>query len=140
MKRYLFDTGVVGDLVARRRGVFERITAAKRAGHILGICAPVLGELYAGAEMSNDPDRNRRRLVHTITGMRLWPYGLTEAIQFGRLRGMLKRIGRSMQQIDIQIAAVAMTLGNTSIVTTDSDLFAIPGLSVEDWSVPETAP
>jgi tRNA(fMet)-specific endonuclease VapC len=41
-----------------------------------------------------------------------------------------------MQQIDIQMAAIAMTLGNTAVVTKDSDLSAIPGLVVENWSLP----
>ncbi len=39
-----------------------------------------------------------------------------------------------MQQIDIQIAAIALTIGNCVVVSKDSDLKAIPGLDVEDWS------
>ena len=35
--------------------------------------------------------------------------------------------------MDIQIAAVALTLGNCTLVTKDSDFAAIPGLTVEDW-------
>ena len=41
-----------------------------------------------------------------------------------------------MQQIDIQIAAIAITLGNCTVVSTDSDLTAIPGLTVENWATP----
>jgi tRNA(fMet)-specific endonuclease VapC len=41
-----------------------------------------------------------------------------------------------MQVIDIMIAAVALTLGNTTVVTKDSDLAAVPGLTVENWAVP----
>jgi tRNA(fMet)-specific endonuclease VapC len=37
-----------------------------------------------------------------------------------------------MQQIDIQIAAIALSLGNCT-VSADSDLAAVPGLTVEDW-------
>jgi tRNA(fMet)-specific endonuclease VapC len=40
-----------------------------------------------------------------------------------------------MQQIDMMVAAIAMTLGNCTVVTTDSDLSAVPGLSVENWAV-----
>jgi len=39
-----------------------------------------------------------------------------------------------MQQIDIQIAAIALTLGNCAVVTKDSDFQAIPALDVVDWS------
>lgn len=36
--------------------------------------------------------------------------------------------------LDIQIAAVAFALGNCTVVTSDSDLAAVPGLSVENWA------
>ena len=39
-----------------------------------------------------------------------------------------------MQQIDIQIAAIALTLGRCTVVTKDTDFSAIPGLDVEDWT------
>jgi len=39
-----------------------------------------------------------------------------------------------MQIPDMQLAAVAFAIGNCTVVTTDSDLSAIPGLSVENWA------
>ena len=41
-----------------------------------------------------------------------------------------------MQVIDIMLAAIALSLGNCIVVSTDSDLLAIPGLSVENWEIP----
>jgi tRNA(fMet)-specific endonuclease VapC len=41
-----------------------------------------------------------------------------------------------MQKIDIQIAAIALTLGNCTVVTTDSDLTTVPGLCTENWAAP----
>jgi len=35
---------------------------------------------------------------------------------------------------DIQIAAIALSLGNCTVVTTDSDLSVVQGLSVESWA------
>jgi tRNA(fMet)-specific endonuclease VapC len=46
----------------------------------------------------------------------------------------LRRVGRPMQQVDMQIAAVARTLGNCTVVSGDGDLSAVPGLRVENWS------
>ncbi len=45
----------------------------------------------------------------------------------------LKRLGRTIQQIYIQIAAIALNLGNCTVVSTDKDLTAVPGLAVENW-------
>jgi tRNA(fMet)-specific endonuclease VapC len=39
-----------------------------------------------------------------------------------------------MQQIDIMIAAIAISLGNCTVVTADTDLSAVPGLPVENWA------
>jgi len=41
--------------------------------------------------------------------------------------------GRPIGVIDSMIAAIAMTLGNCRVVSTDSDLLAVPGLTVENW-------
>jgi tRNA(fMet)-specific endonuclease VapC len=46
----------------------------------------------------------------------------------------LKKMGRPMQQVDIQIAAVAFALRNCTVVSADSDLAAVPGLTVENWA------
>jgi tRNA(fMet)-specific endonuclease VapC len=34
------------------------------------------------------------------------------------------------------IAAIALSLGNTTVVSADSDLAAVPGLTVENWAAP----
>jgi predicted nucleic acid-binding protein len=40
-----------------------------------------------------------------------------------------------MQIPDVQTAAIAVSLGKCIVVSKDSDFKAIPGLSVEDWSL-----
>jgi len=94
---------------------------------------PVVGELFAGVEFSATRERNRDRLVHALESFFIWPFDLRSAREYGRIFALLRRIGRPMQQIDIQIAAIALTLGNCSVVTVDSDLSAIPDLPVENW-------
>jgi predicted nucleic acid-binding protein len=36
--------------------------------------------------------------------------------------------------LDMRIAAIALRLGNYIVVTADSDLAAVPGLTVENWT------
>ena len=38
-----------------------------------------------------------------------------------------------MQVVDIMVAAIAMTLNDSVIITTDSDLESIPGVKIERW-------
>ena len=136
MRRYLLDTGVAAALINRRGHVQTRAREASRRGDRLGISTPVLGELLGGIEYSNNPEANRKRLRGGLRGIAVWPFDKAAAEEFGRLYAVLRRLGRPMQQVDIQTAAVALTLGNCTVVTKDSDLAAVPGLAVVDWSQP----
>ncbi|HTU90020.1 MAG TPA: type II toxin-antitoxin system VapC family toxin [Gemmataceae bacterium] len=134
MRRYLLDTGIVGCLIAKQKGVDGRIRQAVLQGDRVGICMPVLGELWAGVQGSASRDRNLQRMKHALAKLRIWPFDRKAAEEYGRVFAELKRLGRLMQQIDIQIAAVAFSLGNCTVVSADSDLADVPGLRVEDWS------
>jgi tRNA(fMet)-specific endonuclease VapC len=39
-----------------------------------------------------------------------------------------------IQQIDRQIAAIALTLGDCTVVSYDNDLKEVTGLKVENWT------
>ena len=127
------DTGPAQQLFNKHETVWKHATLRRKRGDIIGICVPVLGELWSGVEGSETRQANLKKLQHNLGRLVLWPYDKSSAAEFGRIFNVLKRMGRPMQQIDIQIAAIALTLGKCTVVTTDSDLSAIPGLSVENW-------
>ena len=135
MKRHdLLDTGIAQDYQARRSSVRERAIAQRQAGHRIGICVPVLGELWSGVECSSSRERNFAALRQALATLIIWPYTNDAAEEFGRVFAELKRAGRPMQQIDIQIGAIARTLPNCIIVSKDSDLSAIRNVTVENWA------
>lgn len=133
MRRYLLDTNAMGDFINRRRSVEQRVRETRLRGARIGTCLPVVGELFFGVEASRSRELNRERLVRALSGIPCWPYTRDAAEEYGRIAVDLKRAGRPMQQIDIMIAAIAQTLGHCTVVTTDTDLSAVPGLSVENW-------
>ena len=135
MRRYLLDTGSASDCINRRAGVHVRARDVTERGDRLGTGMPVVGELFAGVELSASRDKNRPRLVRGLSAFFLWPFDRAAAEEYGRIFAALRRLGRPMQQIDIQIAAIALSLGNCTVVSKDSDLAAVPGLDVENWSV-----
>src|SRR4051794_196436 len=103
MRRYLLDTGIAQDFINRRHGILERVDAERHAGNRIGICTPVLGELWSGVEGSITRDRNLQRLRHALSRLMVWPYTNEAAEGFGRIFAELRRIGRPMQQIDNMI-------------------------------------
>jgi tRNA(fMet)-specific endonuclease VapC len=134
MRRYLLDTGIAGDFINRRRGVHDRAHAEVARGNHVGIAVPVLAELAYGIEQSASRDRNMQRLRTALAGWRLWPFDQKAAFEYGRIAAELRRSGRLMQAMDMMIAAVAFSLGNCTVVSTDSDLVAVPQLTVENWA------
>jgi tRNA(fMet)-specific endonuclease VapC len=136
VSRFLLDTGIAGDFMNRRNAVYERARDESRRGNVVGIGVPNLAELFDGAENSADPERTLQRLRVNMPSWRIWPFTNEAAAEFGRIRAALRRTGRPMQVVDIMIAAIALTLGNCTVVTTDSDLAAVPSLRTENWVQP----
>jgi tRNA(fMet)-specific endonuclease VapC len=132
--RYLLDTGPAFDFLFSRRGIDLRVEDARRRGGKIGICMPGLAEIVGGLEASDSREASweiaRRRLGKLVC----WPFDRAAAYEYGRIYAELKRRGRPMQQIDMMVAAVALSLGQCTVVSTDSDLAAVPGLAVENWA------
>jgi tRNA(fMet)-specific endonuclease VapC len=135
MTRFLLDTGSAGDYIHRRRDVYERARAVIKEGHRVGIGLPVLAELWFGVKNSSSQERNARKLRGVLPELILWPFTEAAAEEYGRIATDLRRSGRPIGKIDMLIAAIALSLGNTIVVSSDSDLSAVAGLTVENWSV-----
>jgi tRNA(fMet)-specific endonuclease VapC len=133
MKRLMLDTGIAGDYIFRRKNVYERVRHAAARGLKIGIAMPAIGELFAGIEQSQSREINLDKLKRDLHGLRPWPFDRKAAEEFGRLYAYLRKIGRPMQQIDVQIAGIALSLGSCTLATRDTDFGAIPGLTVEMW-------
>ena len=134
MKRYLLDTNMMGHFINHRRGVDQRARKARQNGARLGTCIPVVGELFAGVELSASREKNLPRLRRALSRLICWPYDRTAAEEFGKIFAESRRAGRPMQVVDMQIAAITRTLGSCILVTADSDFAHVPRLSVENWA------
>ncbi|HLW66019.1 MAG TPA: type II toxin-antitoxin system VapC family toxin [Gemmataceae bacterium] len=135
MRRFLLDTGAAGDFINRRRKVYERAKQETIQGNRVGICVPVLAELWYGIEFSATRDVNAARLRRMLPNLTIWHFDISAAEEFGRIAAELRRLGRHIGRIDIQISAIAFSLGKTTVVSADNDLKAVPGLMVENWAV-----
>jgi len=135
MKKYLFDSNALNLFVFRRGLVHPRAIAARRKGALLGTGIPVVAEILGGTMHSRSRDINLPRVEHALNAIRLWPFDMAAAREYGRLYADLKRVGVEMQVIDRMIAAIGLTIPNCTVVTSDSDFSRVPGLSVENWAI-----
>jgi tRNA(fMet)-specific endonuclease VapC len=138
MTRFLLDTSIAGLYLARKQGVFERAESEIAKGNRVGIAGPVLAELAFRAEGSPHRERNLRTLRQALDVWKLWLADTNALFEYGRLAFALKSSGRPIGQNDIMIAAIALSVGDCTVVTTDSDLAAIPGLNIKNWAATAT--
>ncbi len=138
MNRYLLDTNAMGDLMNRRYEVQVRAVEARKRGADVGTCEPVVAELFAGIENSATRDDNLVVLRRTLAGLRCWPLDRRASEEYDRLFVALKRAGRPIGPMDMLVAAIALALGDCTVVTTDKDYLSVPRLKVENWRT-ETA-
>jgi len=75
----------------------------------------------------------RHQRLHDPRFLQL-PHRPLPTYEYGRVFADLKRRGRPMQQVDMMLAAIALTLGNCIVVSGDGDFTAVPGLTVENWA------
>jgi tRNA(fMet)-specific endonuclease VapC len=139
VRRFLLDTGIAGSYVSRDPTVLPRFKQEIAQGNHIGIGIPVLAELYYGIEFSASREKNLQRLRAVLPSLRVWPFNEEAAVQYGRLAAQLRRQGRPMQVPDLQIAAIALSLGRCTIVTKDSDFGALSELTVENWAAEKGA-
>jgi tRNA(fMet)-specific endonuclease VapC len=133
MSAFLLDTNHVGLAVNRVSVVGQRVFEARQAGVRLGTCLPVLCEIEAGVRQVRRKAKYRADLNHLLKQIRLWPIDLETTRLYGDVYAELRRRGRVLSQVDIMIAALARQRKLT-ILTTDRDFGALPGIRTADWS------
>ena len=127
---FLLDTNICSAHMRRPAGLMHRFV---QHGGQLHLSAIALAELYAGAHMLPDPAKRLAEMEDLRSAMRVLGFGDAEAHAFGQLRGELRRIGHTVNPIDLLIASTAIA-NNLALVTHNVKHFAdIPGLRIEDW-------
>ena len=96
------------------------------------VAMPSVGELWYMVYNSSRIEANARKLRNLLRVVVVLPFDQAAARHFGRLRADLRRAGRPIPPIDLQIAAVAIDRDLT-ILTTDAHFGHIPGLVVDSW-------
>jgi tRNA(fMet)-specific endonuclease VapC len=134
MRRYLLDSNAVNAFIDHREPLFGRVREARLRGDRIGTCEPVIAELFYGLEFSSSRDVNIERLNRGLTQLKSWPFDRSAARQCALVMADLHRRGQTIQMVDMMLAAIALSLGNTTVITTDTDLRRIPGLTVENWA------
>lgn len=113
-----------------------RCPAFQKAGYFWGKLTHYRSLRKCSAASNSAKLENKISLIFNCKRslFRRWPFTLEVARKCGRLFAELRRNDRPMQVIDMVVTATARALTDGIVVTADSDLSAVPGLKVEDWT------
>lgn len=132
MNGYLMDTNHLSTALERDSEPYRRILAARRAGHRVGTCVPVLYELAVGIEQTARRDSNWNTLRLLLRQIRIWPLTIESTRAYAEIYRELRAKGKVLSQVDMMVAALARNLKLT-VLTTDRDFDAVANLRIENW-------
>jgi len=97
----------------------------------LGLSVVSAAELWEGALFSRDPKRSQETLETFLSGVDI--LGLDEEIckRFGQLRGSMRKLGQTIGDFDLLIAATALRHGLTLLTNNRKHFEGIAGLKIE---------
>jgi tRNA(fMet)-specific endonuclease VapC len=130
MASYPFDTNHASALWRNLAPLPQRITAS--VGHQFSLCLPSIAELWFMVHNSARVQQNEGRLRPFLADFTHVPFDAPAAVEFGRFKAHLRRIGRPMPDVDIQIASIAMA-HDLTLLTGDAHFASLPQVRTENW-------
>jgi tRNA(fMet)-specific endonuclease VapC len=99
----------------------------------LSVSAISIGELMVGSKSSKNPKRDAERIDVFAAGVDVVDFDMACA---RRYRAVVKQIGVRRKSFDRLIGVQALERGLTLITRNGRDFADVPGLKVEDWTLP----
>lgn len=132
----VLDTNVVSAILHRDPRALAHL-AQHEPGDVF-LTSPVAAEIHFGLERL--PEGSRRRVLLTREYRRLrdavewsdWSEAAAET--FGRLKAALQRQGQPIEDMDVAIASIAVSLGAAVATRNTRHLGRVGAVVVEDWS------
>lgn len=133
MTRYMLDTNIVSHLLRANPVVVARVTSAPMSA--LCMSAITGAELMYGLARRPEAVRLARAVNELMARVEVLPWAPSAMPGYGQVRALLEGKGQPMGASDMLIAGHALDVGAV-LVTNDQAFTRVPGLSVEDWSMP----
>ena len=103
------------------------------AGEELAVSVHVACELYAGAELADDPEVERDRVTSLLKALQVVHTGDRFAPLYGAPPAELRRRGEPVSTMDLLIAAAARTHDAPVVTRNARDFERMPGLDVVSY-------
>ena len=132
MSEYLLDTNHAGALCRKLPKPEDKMRTA--AGDQFFLCRPSIAELWYMVFNSVRVADNERDLHRFLSNFQVIELDSNAAMEFGRIKAELRRSGRMIPAVDIQIAAISRAR-NLTLLTADGHFASVPRLLIENWLI-----
>ena len=130
--KYMLDTNICIYAILGGNTHLDRRLEECETGDLV-MSAVTLGELEVGFANDSDSARARRNAADVLSAVPATPFDEAAARAFGHIQAAApSRRGA----YDRQIAAHAISLGVVLVTNNEKDFDGIPGIVVENWSLP----
>lgn len=132
----VLDTSAASAVMHGIESAIERL-ANERPDEVI-LVAPVAAEIWFGLERLNRGSRRRRLLeaeYARLRGALRWEDWTEDAaLELGRQKARLARLGRPIEDFDVAIGSLALALDARLATLNVKHMARLDGLTVEDWS------
>lgn len=133
MNKYLLDTDICSYIIKKRpREVLERFKAVSPMQ--LGISVITLAELLYGVEHSSSKTINLPIIENFVSHLQVLPWESEAAVHYSKLRVLLEQQGTPIGNMDLMIAAHALSLGRIVVTNNLRHFEKVPHLQIENWT------
>lgn len=129
--RYMLDTNMVSHFIKGMANVHKRIVSVPMSD--LAISAITEGELLFGVAKKPEAKQLSLAVQEFLIRVDILAWDSSAAACYGSLRADLQKNGKMLGNLDLLIAAHALSLG-VVLVTNDRAFTQVRGLKTEDWT------
>ncbi|RWH73948.1 MAG: type II toxin-antitoxin system VapC family toxin [Mesorhizobium sp.] len=129
--RFMLDTNIISDMIRNPAG--RAASAILRVGED-AVCTSIVvaSELRYGCVRKGSA-KLFKKVEELLAEIPVLPLDVPVDAKYGAIRAELERIGRTIGQNDLFIAAHAYALGTTLVTANMGEFNRIKGLKVENW-------
>jgi tRNA(fMet)-specific endonuclease VapC len=131
--QFMLDTNIISDVIRNPAG--RAASAILRVGDA-AVCTSIVvaSELRYGCARKGSA-KLLKKVEELLAEIPVLPLDVPVDARYGAIRAELQRIGQTIGQNDLFIAAHAYALGTTLVTANTGEFNRIKGLKVENWLV-----
>lgn len=129
--KYLLDTNTCVFLMKNNGAVVAQYRKSQSEG--IAISVITAAELYYGVHNSSFPEKNGANLANFLIGVETLDFDCAAAMEYGRIRTVLRQQGTPIGPMDLLIAAHAKSAGLTLVTNNTREFSRVKDLALADW-------